>query len=92
MSVGKVKNILKGYAGKFNITYVTFFNADDTVSYSGSYEVFMDTKESDLNIWEEWKRILNSDCSKCISFNNSKLFFFLETNSINREENSIKYD
>jgi hypothetical protein len=73
----KVKNILKGYESKFNIEEITVFDTDSSVRYSGSYEQFMDTKESDGLLWEEWKRILNSDCEKCIPFNNRKLFVFL---------------
>lgn len=77
MSNKKVKNIIKGYSIKFDIEEITVFDTDETVIYSGSLDKFMHTKESDGLLWEEWKRILNSDCEKCIKFNNSKLFIFL---------------
>ena len=77
MNNKKIKNIIKGYASKFDIEEITVFDTDETVIYSGSYEKFMNTKKSDGLLWEEWKRILNSDCKKCINFNNSKLFVFL---------------
>jgi hypothetical protein len=73
----KVKNILKGYERQFDIEEITIFDTDGQVIYSGSYENFMNTKEEDKILWEEWKRILNSDCEKCVPFNHSKLFIFL---------------
>ncbi len=86
----KVKNILKGYETQFDIGEITIFDTDGKVTYSGPYGKFMDTRESDGLLWEEWKRILNSDCEKCIPFNNSKLFVFLcrEDNIKNKEESS----
>lgn len=77
MDSKKVKNIIKGYASKFNIEEITVFDTDEAVVYSGSYEKFMNIKEEDGFLWEEWKRILNADCKKCVCFNNSKLFVFL---------------
>lgn len=59
------------------IEEITVFDTDKTIIYSGSYEKFMNTKEEDGFLWKEWKRILNSDCKKCIPFNYSKLLFFL---------------
>jgi hypothetical protein len=73
----KVKNILKGYESQFDIEEITIFDTDEQVIYSGSYENFMNTKEDDTILWEKWKRILNSDCEKCLPFNHSKLFIFL---------------
>lgn len=73
----KVQNVIKGYSNQFDIKEITVFDTDETVIYSGSFEKFMSTSEEDGFLWEEWKRILNSDCEKCIPFNHSKLFIFL---------------
>ena len=67
-SIEKIKNIVNGYASKFDITEITFFDTDETVIYSDSYEKFINTKESDGFSWEEWCRILNADCKKMYQF------------------------
>jgi hypothetical protein len=86
----KVKNILKGYANQFDIEEITIFDTDGQVTYSGSYEKFMNTKEEDKILWEEWKRILNSDCEKCVPFNHCKLFIFLYEHGCSDCKNKTK--
>lgn len=73
----KVKNVIKGYLSKFDITEVTFFKNDE-VEYSGSYESFkeMNCDKSEY-LGKVKSDILESDCIKCINFNDTKLFIFI---------------
>lgn len=75
-SVGKVKNIIKGYTSKFNIEEVTFFK-DEEVLYSGSLDKFLNTSIDDIVLYTKRNEILNSDCYKCLNHNNIKLFLFI---------------
>jgi len=75
-SRGKIKNVIKGYLSKYDITAITFFEGD-TCIFSGSYDAFNKIHfDTDKYLWEVKERILNSDCSKCILHNTSKLFIF----------------
>jgi len=77
-TIGKVKNVIKGYTSKYDIEEITFFTGD-TCMYSGSFENFMQTSfDKDRYLWEIKQQILNSDCKKCILHNFSKLFVFYE--------------
>jgi hypothetical protein len=72
----KVKDILKNYEKQFDIKEVTIFDTNGQVAYSDSYNNLLDTK-NDIISQKERRRILSSDCKKCIPFNDSKLFIFL---------------
>lgn len=75
-TIGKVKNVIKGNCSKFDIEEITIFE-NDRALFSGNLESFLNTSEKNLYLYNEKKRIENTDALKCINFNDRKLFIFI---------------